>query len=90
MIADTAVADLDDTEIETPVRRLDLSGESVLHDIAELLPQEVRDNITAAEETETDITIGEAAEMVQETDSPVAVREVTEEETDTEMIEMTG
>ena len=78
MIADTVEEDQDDIEIETRVQRQDPSGESVLHDIVELLPPEVRDNITAEEEvTETDITIDGAAEMVQETDSPVAVREVT-------------
>lgn len=90
MIVDTEEAE-DDTEIETPVPRQDPSGESVLHDIAELLPPEVRDNITAEDgETETDITIVEAAETVPVTDIPVAVREVIVGVTDTEMTEMTG
>ena len=79
--------DQDDIETETPVQRQDPSVELVQHDIVVRLQPGVRDNITA-EEGETDITIVVAAEMVQETDSPVAVKEVIEEETGIEMKEM--
>jgi len=87
MTVDIVEEDQDDIETETPVQRQDPSGELVQHDIVVRLQPGVRDNITA-EEGETDITIVVAAEMVQETDSPVAVKEVIEEETGIEMTEM--
>ena len=87
MTVDIVEEDQDDIETETPVQRQDPSGELVQHDIVVRLQPGVRDNITA-EEGETDITIVVVAEMVQETDSPVAVKEVIEEEKGIEMTEM--
>ena len=87
MTVDIVEENQDDIKTETPVQRQDPSGELVQHDIVVRLQPGVRDNITA-EEGETDITIVVAAEMVQETDSPVAVKEVIEEETGIEMTEM--